>query len=145
MENGMQKNSDKSDTNKFWSCYKKDIVLVAAVLAAAVVLLLIYRFGNGRSNEETAGGVLEITIDGELYGEFPLSEDRKMTVTSSYGNNTIAIEQGRAYVIEADCPDKICVGMQGIAGDGEIICCLPHRLFLTVRGESSGEYDAVAY
>ena len=129
---------------KVWTCYKRDILLAAAVLAAAAVLGLYFRMGN-RNKAETEKGVLEITIDGELYGNFPLKEDKEMIVTSSYGSNTVVIEQGRAYVKEADCPDKICVGMQEIKGDGEIICCLPHRLFLTVReGEDVG-VDVIVY
>ena len=124
--------------------YKKDLILVAAVLAAAVILGL-YFWIDGRSKTKTEGGVLEITIDGELYRSFPLNEDKEMVITSSYGSNIVVIEQGRAYVKEADCPDKICVGMKEITSDGEIICCLPHRLFLTVRDREDAGYDAVAY
>lgn len=123
---------------------KKDMIFVAAVLAAAVILWLSFWITD-RKKEETEIGMLEITIDGELYGVFPLDEDTEMVVRSSYGNNTVVIEQGRACVREADCPDKICVGMQEIACDGEIICCLPHRLFLTVKSGDTGSYDAIAY
>lgn len=123
--------------------YKKDMIFIAAVLAASVILWLCFWIG-GRNRSETGAGILEITIDGELYGEFPLDEDTEMVIESSYGSNTVVIERGRAYVKEADCPDKICVKMKEIAHDGEIICCLPHRLFLTVRG-GGADYDAVAY
>lgn len=124
--------------------YKKDLIFIAAVLAAAVILGLYFWTGS-RNKEKTESGMLEITIDGELYGIYPLKEDTEMIVNSRYGSNTVVIEQGRAYVKEADCPDKICVGMQEIARDGEIICCLPHRLFLTVRDGKAAAYDAVAY
>lgn len=124
--------------------YKKDLIFIAAVLAAAVILGLYFWTGS-RNKEKTESGMLEITIDGELYGIYPLKEDTEMIVNSRYGSNTVVIEQGRAYMKEADCPDKICVGMQEIARDGEIICCLPHRLFLTVRDGKAAAYDAVAY
>ena len=133
------------DKNGFLKQYKKDLFLVAAVLAAAVILLLIYQDRNGKNREESIGGVLEITVDGEVYGTYPLEKDQKIEVVSSYGRNTVIIEQNTAYVTEADCPDKICEGMQRISHDGEMICCLPHRLFLTVRGTESAEYDAVVY
>lgn len=120
--------------------YKKDMIFIAAVLAASVILGL-YFWGDGGNKPET--GILEITIDGELYGEFPLNEDTEMEVRSSYGSNTVVIERGKAYVKEADCPDKICAGMREIALDGESICCLPHRLFLTVRNGETADYDAV--
>lgn len=130
--------------NTLWKQYKKDLILAAAVLAAAAILGLYFWIG-GRNKAETEGGILEITIDGELYGKFPLDEDTEMEITSSYGSNTVTIEGGMAYMKEADCPDKICEGMQKIARDGEVICCLPHRLFLTVRGGEEAAYDAVAY
>lgn len=121
--------------------YKKDLLFAAAVLAAVVILGLSFRI-SGKNKAETENGLLEITIDGEVYGEFPLDKDTEMTLSSSYGNNTVVIEAGSAYVKEADCPDRICVGMQKIASEGEIICCLPHRLFLTVRGGEDAAYDA---
>lgn len=127
-----------------WRQYKKDLILAAAVLAAAAISGL-YFWSGGRNKAETEGGMLEITIDGELYGEFPLDEDTEMEIASSYGYNTVVIEQGEAYVKEADCPDKICEGMQKIARDGEVICCLPHRLFLIVRGGEEAAYDVIAY
>lgn len=138
----MEKNPDKWKKNRFRREYQKDIVLAAAVLAAAVVLLLLYR---GKNGTEDTDGVLEVTIDGELYGSFPMKEDMETTITTSHGSNTVVIEQGQAYVREADCPDKICAGMPRISQDGEMICCLPHRLFLTVRSAESAGYDSVAY
>ncbi len=124
--------------------YKRDLVFAAAVLAAAVVLWICFWIG-GRKKTGAEGGVLEITIDGELCGEFPLNEDTEQIISSSYGSNTVVIEQGGAYVKEADCPDKICVRMHKITNEGEVICCLPHRLFLTVRGGEDAAYDTIAY
>lgn len=129
---------------KWGKKYRRELYLAAAVLAAAVILGLVFWTGHS-DKPENAGGILEITIDGELYGKFPLDEEQEIVVTSDYGSNTVIIDQGRAYVEEADCPDKICVGMKEIGRNGEMICCLPHRLFLTVRDGNAGEYDAVAY
>lgn len=139
----MNKYSDKEINKSFSTSRKKDICLAAAVLTAALVLGFV--FWHDKNQAGNADGVLEITVDGELYGNFPLKEDMETTIHTSYGSNTVVIERGRVYVREADCPDKICEGMQKISHDGEVICCLPHRLFLTVRGGESAEYDAVAY
>lgn len=135
----------EKNNKSFSNAHKKDICLAAAVLTAALVLGLVFWHDSSKNKSGNEEGVLEITIDGELYGNFPLGEDTEMTVTTSYGSNTVVIEQGRAYVREADCPDKICAGMPRISQDGEMICCLPHRLFLTVKSEKSTEYDAIAY
>ena len=48
------------------------------------------------------------------------------------GYNIIRIENGRIAVIEADCPDKVCVG-QGYIENGAVpIVCLPHKLSVTI-------------
>ncbi len=33
---------------------------------------------------------------------------------------------------EADCPDKVCVGMRRISKSGETIVCLPHKLVIAI-------------
>lgn len=134
----------EDDSLKKWEKnYRRELYLVAAVLAAALILGL--HFWSGKGKEAGEKEILEITIDGELYGTFSLKEDREFEVTSDYGSNTVVIEQGMARVSEADCPDKICVGMGEIDREGENICCLPHRLFLTVKNSESGDYDAMTY
>lgn len=62
---------------------------------------------------------------------------------TSGGSNTIRVENGRIAVIDANCRDKVCV-KQGFISDGTLpIVCLPHKLTISVTGES-GEYDAIA-
>ena len=112
---------------------------MGAVLAAALISGFVFWQDGGKKQAGNAEGVLEVTVDGEVYGRYPLDREQEINVVTVYGKNTVVIEGGTAYVTEADCPDKICVGMQKISCDGEMICCLPHRLILTVRGtESAG-------
>lgn len=62
---------------------------------------------------------------------------------TSGGSNTIRVENGRIAVIDADCPDKVCV-KQGFISDGTLpIVCLPHKLTISIAGKSGG-YDAIA-
>lgn len=112
---------------------KQDFIFAAAVLAAALLSGGIFWARSGGNG--AADGVLEITIDGELYGSYPLEEGREIEIASAYGKNIIVIEKGSARVSGADCPDLICVGMGEISRDGETICCLPHRLILAVKTE----------
>ena len=54
--------------------------------------------------------------------------------------NTLVINGGKASIVSADCPDKLCVHQQEISKAGESIICLPHKL--VVRIEGTGEVDA---
>lgn len=61
----------------------------------------------------------------------------------SPGRNTVRVEQGKIAVVGADCPDKICV-RQGFIENGVLpIVCLPHKLTISVSGDSA-DTDAVS-
>ena len=44
-------------------------------------------------------------------------------------------------MIEADCPDLICVHHKPISRQGESIVCLPHKVIVEVTGEESAQED----
>lgn len=53
----------------------------------------------------------------------------------SSGLNIIMIENGKVSVIDANCPDKICVEHKEIDSVGETIICLPHKLIVEIAGD----------
>ena len=120
--------------------YRKDIILCGIVLLAALIIWLFYIFVfTGKSANLKA----QITIDGELIGEYPLSLDNTFSVTTKDGFNGIVIEKGSVRVATADCRDKICVHRGSISRSGESIICLPHKLVIVIIGDTAGEgYDA---
>ncbi|MDE5952038.1 MAG: NusG domain II-containing protein, partial [Acetatifactor sp.] len=62
------------------------------------------------------------------------------------GYNVIEVSPGSIAIIEADCPDKLCV-LQGPIADSLLpITCLPHRLVIELKpsGDDAAP-DAVAY
>lgn len=80
-----------------------------------------------------SGTHLEIRINGQKTASYPLSSDRRETIACpDGGSNTYEIKNGAVYMREADCHDKICVGMHSISKPGETIVCLPHKLVLAV-------------
>ncbi|MER2183468.1 MAG: NusG domain II-containing protein, partial [Clostridia bacterium] len=57
------------------------------------------------------------------------------------GTNTLVIENGEAWVSEANCPDKICMGMGKISKNGEFIACLPNQVIIVVEGGEESPVD----
>ncbi len=118
---------------------KADLAVVLALLLLALVLFLALRLGR----EE--GGVAVVRVDGvvterhslALSGEFPLKSDE-----TGENENILVIENGEAYLRDANCPDKLCVRQGRIRYNGQTITCLPHRLTVTVEG---GEDDGVDF
>jgi len=117
--------------------------LIAALLvlaAAAAGAFLLFRGGDVPS--PTA----RITRDGEVLEEILLDrvEERyTLILEDERGSNTILVEPGRIQVIQADCPDQVCVA-QGAISDGTVpIVCLPHRLMIQIVGGGE-DLDAAA-
>ena len=113
---------------------RADLILIAALLVLAGILFL--ALNHGRQE----GGVAVVRVDGveverhslSLSGTFPLNG----------GSNILVIQNGQAWLSEANCPDHICVRQGKIHYTGQVITCLPNRLTVTVEG---GESDGVDF
>ena len=112
------------------SAYRRDLILAAALLAAAVLLLLVIR--RGETSKPVSGPVAVVTLNGEEAGRYPLSEEGSFSLNG--GSNLLIVSGGEAWVSEANCPDKVCMGMGKISRNGEFIACLPNRLLVVVEG-----------
>lgn len=119
--------------------YKNDIILAGAVLFAALILLIIYLVVAGGK-----AGLVEAVVDGKSYGIYSLNEDKEVEILTSYGRNLLIIENGCAYVAEADCPDGICVRQGKINRRGQSIICLPHKLTIRLIEGEEDDVDAAA-
>ena len=105
---------------------KRDIILIASILVIAIAFFLIVEL----TKEEGAGVVVK--VDGIEVAEYSLSKSG--TYPLNGGTNILVIEDGRAYLSDANCPDKLCVHQGKISRTGEVITCLPNKLTVTVFG-----------
>lgn len=114
---------------------KQDAWLIGTVLLLAVVgLLLIGRFYSAR------GIYAEVTIKGQLVMRIQMDGPVRQY---AFEGNVIEVGGGRAAIVEADCPDGLCVKTSWLQNAGEMAICLPHQLVLRIIGES--EVDGIAY
>ena len=78
---------------------KNDIILILSlvllVLVAGAALLLF----------KSDGDAVIVSVDGEVIAEYPLSEDIEVEIKSDGGYNILIIEDGKARVESASCPD----------------------------------------
>ncbi len=106
---------------------KGDILLsVAFVLTAVVILVCAFWL-------KTDGKRAVITVDGEAFGEYFLSEDQEIKVSTVLGQNTVQIKNGKISVVWADCPDLYCVEHIAVDSVGETVVCLPHRVVIEIK------------
>ena len=112
---------------------RRDLVLILALLILAGVLY----FTLGVKKD--GGASVVVLIDGQEAARYPLSKNGTHVLNG--GSNTLVIEDGYAWISEADCPDKICVHMGKIHLDGQLIVCLPNGVIVTVEGGDDGGVD----
>lgn len=114
---------------------KNDFRLIGLILLVAF-LLLAYQY----TKKNTGSGVVLVTMDGNTFGTYQLSDTQTVDVN---GGNTLKIQEGKARVVHADCPDQLCVNQKSISRDGESIICLPNKVVITIEGGKNRELDAV--
>lgn len=119
---------------------KKDIFLIILLLAVAGSTYLGYRFINQAM--ANGDGVVVIVVDGEEYGSYPLSMDAKIEIPAKLGKNVLEIKNGQVTMIEADCPDQICVNHAAVHSPNEMIICLPNKIVVQIEGTEYSEIDA---
>lgn len=116
---------------------KKDILLVIIIVVVAAMSFLLHMIVGGKG-----AGCVTVKVQGEITGVYSLSEDRQIKING--GTNILQIRNGSADMIQADCPDKLCVNQKAISKNGESIICLPNKVVVTVDSSENSEFDAVA-
>ena len=107
-------------------------------------LFLLYKGG-------TYGGQKKACIyqNGVLLREIDFSSVKKpysFRLTSSAGEyNEITVSAGGIAVTDADCPDRLCVLFSKNNTGRLPIICLPHKLAIIYKEESTSNMDAVTY
>lgn len=120
---------------------KRDITLLIIIF---VVLLLI--FAGAKLLHRDAGAEVVIEVDGAEYGTYPLDREAEIPIMDNDGNETnlLVIKDGKADMIEANCPDLLCVHQKAISYQGETIVCLPNKIVVSVKGGEESQVDTVA-
>lgn len=104
---------------------KKDLIILALILAIAGILFVIFKNGSH-------GTLYEVSVNG-----------KEVCRESIYKKHRIPLECGAVIVCDgegvyfevSDCPDLVCVNTGRLTRDGEWAACLPNEIFLKVVSE----------
>lgn len=118
--------------------HKNDIlfILVLLVLAGGIWL---YTYLSRES-----GADVVVSLAGEELCRLPLGEDAEMLIGEEGRTNLLVISDGEAAIVEASCPDHVCVKSGKVSFGGQTIVCLPHKLVVSIEGGEDGDFDGVA-
>lgn len=115
---------------------KNDLMLAMGVILSAMIIFLIRTYIGTESS-----GYVTVRQDGEILATYDLLEEG--TYELNGGTNTIVIKDGKVDMVEANCPDHLCVHQKAISKNKESIICLPNQLIVQIVSQDEAELDAV--
>ena len=111
---------------------KADIVLLIIILVVGIPLSVL------SLTEGIGGDKVRISLDGEIYGVYPLGEDREIDVTEDGHTNHITIKDGQVSMSYSTCRNQVCVNTGAISETKDAIVCLPNRVVMEIISSDSG-------
>ena len=112
--------------------FKKGDLILVVILVVAIILTAIFAT---RKDD----GIAQIYVDGQLKYELDLSADAELSILD--GKMTVAVKDGKVYVMDSDCAEQLCVQSSAVSSSGGMIVCLPNKVAIKVVAK---EVDAIS-
>lgn len=120
---------------------KNDIILIVVILGLALAALVGIRYYQGANTKDA---VAVVTVDDVEYGRFPLNQNITERIELPDGSyNILMIQDGKADVTEASCPDGICVNHRAVSRQNETIVCLPNKVVVEIENGEESDVDSM--
>lgn len=120
------------------------ISVVIAVITVASVLCIIYM--NKTAESGTYAYVYQNDKIIQTIDLSDVDEPYRITIETENGDyNVLEVRQGSIGVVEASCPDGLCMNMGFIENSLMPVTCLPNHLVIKVIDEKPQELDGVVY
>lgn len=117
---------------------RNDLLLIGCLLIIGVFSLLAVEWYK---TSTTKNAQVVVLVDGTEIGRYLLSQDEEILIKGTKGDNFLVIKNGKAWIEEADCPDKLCMHAGKISKNGETIVCLPNKIVVEVVNGEENEID----
>ena len=111
---------------------KADIILLIVILAVGIPLAVL-SLSSG-----TGGDKVKISLNGKVYGTYPLHEDRVIEVSEDGHTNHITIKDGQVSMSYSTCRNQVCVNTGAISETKDAIVCLPNRVVVEIISSVNG-------
>lgn len=107
---------------------KKDIFLIGGILIIVLISFLINNIINLKGSSS-----VEIYVNGELYEEVSITKDKEIRIENNNGYNIVKIHDKGVEIIDASCPDKVCVHTGFIDKPSKSIVCIPNKVNIKIK------------
>lgn len=109
---------------------RNDLILIGALVIVAAFAWLSVHFLQAEGKRVT------VSIGGEHYATYSLATEGKFELSTGADRthrNVLVIENGKARIESADCPDLICAHHRPISKKGETIVCIPNQTVVAIK------------
>ncbi len=135
---------------KYFKIKVLDIVLIALLVMASFIPNAVFAYQAMSQPAEDGQPYIVIKVNNEETERIALDPSAAaydyVITTGDDDTNTIHIENGVVTMIDADCPDRVCVtSFPPISRNGEQIICLPHKLVVEIQGGEKPQGDLNTY
>lgn len=90
-----------------------------------------------------SGQFAKVYVKNQWVGSFSLKEDKIISLRGENGQFMLRIQTGKIRMEESHCPLKICEHQGWISKPGEIILCIPNRVYVRIEGNLTNNLDAI--
>lgn len=111
---------------------KADIALFFIILIFGLVVSYLTFTGNVK------GDNVKVTVDGKVYGIYPLAENREIEVSQNGRVNNIIIKDGVVSMAYSSCSNQICVSTKPVSHTKDSIVCLPNKVLVEIEAKNGG-------
>jgi len=109
-----------------------------AIIATTAAMVCSFAFLPGAE-----GSTVVIQVDDQTVEKLNLRESRELTVKGHTGDVRVEIRDGRVRVVDAECPNRICVHTGWRSKHGEVIVCVPNRTIIRILGGATHEVKGI--
>ena len=107
---------------------KKDILLILGILVVITACYWIINVINSKN-----AGNIEIYVDNKLYKTVSINAKEEFKIENRGGYNIVKIHDKGVEIVDASCPDKVCVHTGFINKPSQSIVCIPNRVSIKIN------------
>ena len=118
---------------------KKADIILAVILVITGISASVFSVMN-----ISDGQTVVVSVAGEEYGRYNLSEDQNIVVKQDGHSNEIIIKDGSVSMVFSDCKNQVCVNTGAVSKTSQSIVCLPNKVMVEIEEGGEPEYDAIS-
>lgn len=121
--------------------FKKNDVLIIVLALVVAGAFFIFNALASQGDVKT----VRISVNGQPYKTVQLGVQPQLVEVSIGGRvNVIQIDEQGARMVEANCPDHLCVNQGEITKKNQTIVCLPNKVVVEFLQNEDSEFDAIS-